>query len=49
MIKVRRNWDINPVTRVVPNKKKKKRTNKKNEDRYLIIDAMEEIREEKQE
>lgn len=45
MIKFRRTWDINPVTRVVPKKKKKKRVNKKVEERYLIIDALEELKE----
>lgn len=48
MIKIRRTWDINPVERVVPNKKKKRKHNKKNEERYLIIDALEELDEEKQ-
>ncbi len=47
MIKIRRTWDINPKTRVVPNKKKKKSKNKKSEERYLIIDALEEMNEEK--
>lgn len=47
-IKVRHIWKINPLTRVVPKKKRKKRINKKVEDRYIILDALEEINEEKQ-
>lgn len=48
MIKIRRTWDINPVERVVPNKKKKRKHNKKSEERYLITDALEVLDEEKQ-
>lgn len=48
MIKIRRTWDINPMERVVPNKKKKRKHNKKSEERYLITDALEELNEQKQ-
>jgi hypothetical protein len=47
-IKIRRQWEINPVTRVVPKKKKHKKVNKV-EERYLIIDALEELNEPKTE
>jgi len=47
MIKIRRTWDINPVTRIVPKHKRKKRINKKVEERYLIIDALEELNEDR--
>ena len=47
MIKIRRTWNRNPVEQIVPNKKKKKkRVNQKVEERYLIIDALDELKEE---
>ena len=47
MIKIRRTWNRSPIEQVVPSKKRKKRKNKKTEERYLIIDALEELNEEK--